>query len=281
MNTPSVANPPPPAATPPPTLSQTYGAAPPGAPPPASGSRPLNDNLWTPPPTASQGLQYSPDVPAAPSGPPPSALPTYTEHPNTYAWAPTTPKAAPLPPSGQFYMAPSAAAFQPVSDNAVNYSKLTGLSTASSVYKSNDVYGGFCEYNHTNPQKIDATCKNLDPTVCASTQCCVLLGGDTCVAGGSTGPLLPSYYTDPTIMNRDRYYYQGKCYGNCPNNVLDNYVAPAVSAAAAGSSVAAPVVAATPAPPAAQAPVPAATKASGISYAEIAEAALIAGAILL
>ena len=271
MNTPSVANPPP-------TLSQTYGTLPPGAQPPASGSRPLNANLWTPPPTTSQGLQYTPDVPAAAGAPPPSALPTYTQHPNTYAWAPTTPKAVLLPSSGQFYMAPPAA-FQPVSDNTVNYSKLTGLSTASSVYKTNDVYGGFCEYNHTNPQKIDTTCKNLDPTVCASTQCCVLLGGDTCVAGGSTGPLLPSYYTDPTIMNRDRYYYQGKCYGNCPNNVLDNYVAPAASAAAAASSVAAPVVAATP-PPAA-APVPAATKSSGISYTDIAEAALVAGAILL
>jgi len=132
-----------------------------------------------------------------------------------------------------------------------------------------------------------------------------------CVAGGENGPVMTSYYTDPTIMHRDRYYYQGKCYGNCSNNPIGTpsspqvpaaplptapaapaAAAPAAAAPAAAAPAAAAPAAAAPAAPAAHAapahPLPPGTggvkptvAASGINYAVLADAAIVAGALLL
>lgn len=74
--------------------------------------------------------------------------------------------------------------------------------------------GGFCNKSDVFGI-IEEKCNALSNDVCATTNCCVLIGGTKCVQGNETGPKKKSVYSDTTIMNHDVYYYQGKCYGNC------------------------------------------------------------------
>ena len=74
--------------------------------------------------------------------------------------------------------------------------------------------GGFCN-DSSMMGNIETKCNSLSKEVCATTSCCVLVGGEKCVEGGVSGPKRKSIYSDTTIKNRDAYYYQGKCYGNC------------------------------------------------------------------
>jgi len=97
-------------------------------------------------------------------------------------------------------------------------STTTGISQTSPITQAPYLYGGFCKQNSQNKQAIDDKCRTLDKDVCASTECCVLLGGQKCVAGNERGPSIKNSYSDFTIVNRDFYYYSGKCYGNCPND---------------------------------------------------------------
>ncbi len=83
------------------------------------------------------------------------------------------------------------------------------------VVNTADQLGGFCNANKHNVQKIEEKCLALDKDACASTSCCVLLGGEKCVAGSERGPTLTANYSDYELTNKDFYYYQGKCYGNC------------------------------------------------------------------
>ncbi len=83
------------------------------------------------------------------------------------------------------------------------------------VVNTADTLGGFCNANKHNVQKIEEKCLALDKDACASTSCCVLLGGEKCVAGSKQGPTLTANYSDYELVNKDFYYYQGKCYGNC------------------------------------------------------------------
>jgi hypothetical protein len=84
-----------------------------------------------------------------------------------------------------------------------------------SQYTENDPTKiGFCAYE-TDNAKIEQKCNALNTDVCATTSCCVLVGGKKCSAGNKTGPTLKSVYGDPTVTNKDMYYYMGKCYGNC------------------------------------------------------------------
>lgn len=76
--------------------------------------------------------------------------------------------------------------------------------------------GGFCAANKNNTLEIETQCGKIGKDACASTSCCVLLGGSKCVAGNEAGPTMKSNYSDISVLNRDYYYYQGKCYGNCP-----------------------------------------------------------------
>jgi hypothetical protein len=75
--------------------------------------------------------------------------------------------------------------------------------------------GGFCEANKNNAIELETQCGKIPKDACASTSCCVLLGGSKCVAGNQSGPTMKANYSDVSILNRDYYYYQGKCYGNC------------------------------------------------------------------
>ena len=103
-----------------------------------------------------------------------------------------------------------------------SYSEMIYLN--NHVYKSTpetinqSLVKGFCNQSDNIMNKIDEKCSLLEPDVCASTECCVLFGGQKCVEGDNNGPKNKMVYSDTTIKNRDVYYYQGDCYGNCPPN---------------------------------------------------------------
>jgi len=76
--------------------------------------------------------------------------------------------------------------------------------------------GGFCAALSSTPLQLEDKCNSLENEVCASTDCCVLLGGQKCVKGNESGPYFKNNYSDFLVKNKDYYYYQGKCFGNCP-----------------------------------------------------------------
>ena len=106
--------------------------------------------------------------------------------------------------------------FVPTYEDTVYFSKLTGLGYTTPINDTNEQLGGFCLYNKNNVEKIEEKCNNLDKNICASTSCCVLLGNQKCVAGNEQGPTMKYNYSNYLVKDRDYYYYQNKCYGNCP-----------------------------------------------------------------
>lgn len=83
------------------------------------------------------------------------------------------------------------------------------------VTNTSSQLGGFCNANKNNKIETEKKCNAIQVESCASTSCCVLLGGQKCVAGNESGPSMTANYSDYTLQNKDFYYYQGKCYGNC------------------------------------------------------------------
>lgn len=100
-------------------------------------------------------------------------------------------------------------------EESVYLSKLTGLSTTSTLYDTASMKSGFCKQYANDPQGLEEYCGKLDKNVCASTSCCVLLGGAKCVGGNENGPHQKKNYNDVLVKDRDYYYYNGKCYGDC------------------------------------------------------------------
>jgi len=105
--------------------------------------------------------------------------------------------------------------YVPNYEDSVYLSRLTGLSYTKPVYDTASQLGGFCSFNKNNGFNTETACLKLDKNTCASTSCCVLLGGAKCVAGNENGPTMKSNYSDIYLKNKDFYFYQGKCYGNC------------------------------------------------------------------
>lgn len=105
--------------------------------------------------------------------------------------------------------------FVPNYEDSVYLSRTTGLSSSGIAYNTSSKKAGFCNQPSTISSETEAKCGKLDQETCASVSCCVLLGGSKCVAGNENGPTMKSNYTDPFVINKDVYYYQGKCYGNC------------------------------------------------------------------
>ena len=91
--------------------------------------------------------------------------------------------------------------YAPSYNNTVNFSKLSGFSYNSPITDSNDVNGGFCSFNKKNPEQLEYKCNQLNKDTCASTACCVLLGGSKCVYGNKNGVYMKANYTDPSILN--------------------------------------------------------------------------------
>ena len=118
------------------------------------------------------------------------------------------------------YYEPGSYPFGP-SSYVPNYEESTLLSKSSNQSNVSSIYGlavqkkGFCEETNSSVYEREQKCNQINTNACASTTCCVLLGGEKCVAGNGNGPSLKANYSDFLITNRDYYYYQGKCYGNC------------------------------------------------------------------
>jgi len=115
-----------------------------------------------------------------------------------------------------------AATYVPNYESSVYLSRLTEDGIAGQLYnKEGKVYesasskAGFCNTYDIDKQGVEEKCGALDVNACASTSCCVLLGGSKCVAGNASGPAMRANYSDPFIRDKDFYYYSGKCYGNC------------------------------------------------------------------
>lgn len=109
-----------------------------------------------------------------------------------------------------------ASTYVPTYEDSVYLSRTTGQSTVGTFSNPAYMYGGVCTYYKDQPAKLEEACQKMDSNTCASTSCCVLLGGKKCVSGNEQGPTVRSNYSDVYVPNRDFYYYQGKCYGNCP-----------------------------------------------------------------
>lgn len=105
--------------------------------------------------------------------------------------------------------------FIPVYEDSVFLSSLSDLSHSKPIYDSPSKLAGFCHFDKQHPEKIEKNCISLDKNVCASTSCCILLGGTKCVSGGPSGPHMKSHYNDTNLLQKDHYYHQGRCYGNC------------------------------------------------------------------
>lgn len=105
---------------------------------------------------------------------------------------------------GQYHPSPSYSHF----DNHT-------ITNTTALENTPGMLGGFCEQNKHSALEIEKKCSTLGKDVCASTNCCVLLGNETCVSGNERGPSYQDHYRNPMIPNRDYYYYKGKCYGNC------------------------------------------------------------------
>jgi hypothetical protein len=109
-----------------------------------------------------------------------------------------------------------ASTYVPNYEDSVYLSRTTGQTTVTTFSNPVKMYGGVCTYYKDQPAKLEEACQKMDADTCASTSCCVLLGGKKCVSGNEQGPTVRSNYSDVYVPNRDFYYYQGKCYGNCP-----------------------------------------------------------------
>lgn len=105
--------------------------------------------------------------------------------------------------------------YVPNYEDSVYLSRTTRQSTAAPVYNTASILGGFCTQDKDDVTMIEEKCGALDLNTCASTSCCTLLGGQKCVAGNQNGPRNVANYSDYSLKNKDFYYYQGKCYGNC------------------------------------------------------------------
>jgi len=114
--------------------------------------------------------------------------------------------------------------YVPTYEDSVYLSRTTN-ETYMHPYESTETkMGGFCAYYKNKPMELEKKCNQLEKNVCASSSCCVLLGGSKCVAGKKNGPYLASNYSDRFVRNKDFYYYNGKCYGNCGGSLFDQEV---------------------------------------------------------
>ena len=108
-----------------------------------------------------------------------------------------------------------ASSYVPSYQDTVYLSKSTGLNTPMTITDPSSITKDFCKHYRNNPDKLEEICRSKHKNNCSSTSCCVLLGGSQCVSGNKKGPFMKANYSDIFIRNKDFYYFQGKCYGNC------------------------------------------------------------------
>jgi len=110
-----------------------------------------------------------------------------------------------------------ATSYVPYYEDSVFLSRSINAVVNTPTYVSTNKSGGFCNKYKNDPLHLEEQCTSINNETCAATTCCVLLGGQKCVSGNENGPTMKDNYSDSMIANKDFYYYQGKCYGNCPN----------------------------------------------------------------
>ena len=163
--------------------------------------------------------------PSSPDSSRPDSLPTFdVNSPASFALLEQGEMLNPSPSASTISSTPPTNWYQPGSfrvpfapkdtTDTIFMNQSTNLSQVTPV-QSNTV--GFCSEQSNFPLVKESKCNALSNDTCASTECCVLLGGEKCVAGNEQGPLIETNYSNFLIKNRDYYYYQGKCYGNCGN----------------------------------------------------------------
>ena len=122
--------------------------------------------------------------------------------------------------AGQTYYQPGtykfgSATYVPSYEDSVYLSKTTGQSSTSSYLDPATMKGGACSYYKDQPEKLEEMCLAVDKNNCGAMSCCVLLGGSKCVSGDALGPRNKLNYGDITLRDKDDYFHDGKCYGNC------------------------------------------------------------------
>jgi hypothetical protein len=110
-----------------------------------------------------------------------------------------------------------ASSYVPYYEDSVFLSRSNKAIVNAPTYVDTSSKGGFCSYYSLQPDLLEQKCNAIDAASCAATTCCVLLGGQKCVSGNQSGPTMKANYSDFLVLNKDFYYYQGKCYGNCPS----------------------------------------------------------------
>jgi hypothetical protein len=108
-----------------------------------------------------------------------------------------------------------ASSYVPSYEDSIFLSKTTGISSSMPIKDSASMEADFCKHYKNSPDKLEEICRSTDKNKCGSTSCCVLLGDSQCVYGNENGPYMKANYSDIFIRNKDFYYFQGKCYGNC------------------------------------------------------------------
>jgi hypothetical protein len=109
-----------------------------------------------------------------------------------------------------------ATSYVPYYEDSVFLSRSAKAIVNAPKYVSTSQNTGMCNFYKNDPNQLEQQCNAINGNVCAATSCCVLLGGQKCVSGDEAGPKMKSNYSDYLVANKDFYYYQGKCYGNCP-----------------------------------------------------------------
>ena len=106
------------------------------------------------------------------------------------------------------------AGYQPTDVDIAYFRNYKSTPASLFVIDETENPNGFCDLKDTLVN-MDQKCSEQPLDVCASTNCCVLMGGQKCVYGNEFGPINKTVYSDTSIKNRDVYYYRGKCYGDC------------------------------------------------------------------
>ena len=123
--------------------------------------------------------------------------------------------------AGNYAFGQKDSSYKPVYSDSKFKNITTGETEFTSVKNTTSQLSGICTNNANSQQQLEEACNALDKNVCASTSCCVLLGGSKCVSGDKTGPKFRSNYADSFLRNKDSYYYNGMCYGNCIKDAYD------------------------------------------------------------
>jgi hypothetical protein len=106
--------------------------------------------------------------------------------------------------------------YVPSYEDSVYLSKTTLLPTVSPYKTESSKRSDICSELKFQPNKLENVCNNMDKNSCKNSKCCLLLGGSKCVSGNELGPTMKYNYSNYLVQNRDYYYYNGRCFGNCP-----------------------------------------------------------------